>query len=509
MSLPSRLRQAAVMSAASLLASFVWLSAASAQVPAAAPARADRFDPVRAVIRQVMDSAAIPGLGVALAQNGRIVWEEGFGWADRERMIPATQHTMFSLASISKPFTATGLMRLVEEGKVDLDAPANRYLGVGKLTGLAGDAEQATVRRVMSHTAGLPLHYRFYYAGDGYAEPPMDLTIARYGILVSPPGQFYQYSNLGYGIVDQIIERVSGVSYRDYMRTRVFLPLGLTRTSVHLDPGLEPYAAQRYDSQLKPIPYYDFDHDGGSAIYASAHDLVRFGMFHLKEHLPDQQRILADSTIDLMHRSITPPGAGTEYGLGWFSLNDMGWRRLTHTGGMPGVSTVIGLYPAERVAAVVLANKAAAPVGRIAQEILSVTLPKAYGDSLRARRAQARRPQEQTPFTPPSELVGEWKGTVRTWRSTLQFTLTIKADGDVHVAMADQPPGLVSELSWTDGLLTGRFPGTIPTPDARMYPHSILLQLRLLDGKLKGQASAQDTEEPVHFALTSYVELGK
>ncbi len=498
-------RVAVVVSVAALIAA----SFRPATVVAQAPARADRFDPVRTVIRQVMDSAAIPGLGVALAQNGRIVWEEGFGWADRERMIPPTQHTMFSLASISKPFTATGLMRLVEGGKVDLDAPANRYLGAGKLTGLAGDAEQATVRRVMSHTAGLPLHYRFYYAGDGYAEPPMDLTIARYGILVYPPGQFYQYSNLGYGIVDQIIERVSGVPYRDYMRTRVFLPLGLTRTSVHLDPGLEPYAAQRYDSQLKPLPSYDFDHDGGSAVYASAHDLVRFGMFHLKEHLPDQQRILADSTLDLMHRSITPPGAGTEYGLGWFLVNDMGWRRLTHTGGMPGVSTVLALYPAERVAVVVLANKAAAPVGRIAQEILSVVMPKAYSDSLKVRRAQPRRLQEQTRFTPPAELVGEWKGTVRTWQSTLPFTLTIKPDGDVHVAMGDQPPGLLSELTWIDGLLAGRFPGAIPTPDARMHPHSILLQLRLLDGKLKGQASAQDTAEPVYFALTSYVEAAR
>jgi CubicO group peptidase (beta-lactamase class C family) len=504
----SRHRRSAALSAASLVTWLLATSAATAQAPASAPTRPDRFDPVRAVIRQVMDSAAVPAMAVALAQNGRIVWEEGFGWADRERMVPATQHTMFSLASISKPITATGLMRLVEEGKVDLSAPANRYLSLGKLTGLAGDAEQATMRRVMSHTAGLPLHYRFYYAGDGYREPPMDLTIARYAILVYPPGQAYQYSNLGFGIVDHIIERVSGVPYPDYMRTRVFLPLGLTRTSVHLDAGLEPYAAQRYDSKLKPIPFYGFDHDGGSAVWASAHDLVRFGLFHLKEHLPDQQRILADSTIDRMHQSITPPGAGTDYGLGWFSLNDMGWHRVTHTGGMPGVATVLALYPGERVAVVVLANKGAAPVGQIAQEILAITFPKAYADSLRARRARPR-PPEPPKFTPPAELAGEWKGTVRTWDATLPFTLSIKLDGDVHVKLGDQLPALVNETGWTDGLFTGRFAGTIPTPDARMHPHSIVLQLRLFGGKLKGQASAQTTEEPVYFALTSYVELGK
>ncbi|HLB35948.1 MAG TPA: serine hydrolase domain-containing protein, partial [Gemmatimonadales bacterium] len=468
--------------------------------------RADRFVAVRAAIRRVMDSTGVPAIAVALAQHGRITWEEGFGWADREKRIPATEHTMYSLASISKPITATGLMRLVEEGKVDLDAPANRYLGLGQLTGLAGDAEQATVRRVMSHTAGLPLHYTFYYAGiNGDDEPTMDEAIARYGILVYPPGQAYVYSNLGYGIVDHIIERVSGVPYADYMRTRVFAPLGLTRMSVHIGPGLEPYVAQRYDSQLRPIPFYDFDHDGGSALWASAHDLVRFGMFHLKEHLPDQQRILPDSTIDRMHRSVTPPSASGGYGLGWGSIDEFGFQRVNHTGGMPGVTTILAIYPRELTAVVVLANKAATPVERILQEILAVTLPPQYADSLRVRRAQARPPAETPRFTTPTELAGEWTGTLRTWQGTVPLKLVFQPDGDVLVTLGDRMPALLNFARWADGVLSGRFAGTIPTPDASRQRHSVVLQLRLSDGKLKGQASAQTTDEPVYFALTSYV----
>ena len=450
------------------------------------------------------------GLRSLLAREGRIVWEEGFGWADRERRIPATEHTMFSLASISKPITATGLMRLVEEGKVDLDAPANRYLGLGQLTGLAGPAEQATVRRVMTHTAGLPLHYTFYYAGvNGDDEPSMDQAISRYGILVYPPGQAYQYSTLGYGLIDHIIERVSGVPYADYMRTRVFAPLGLTRMSVHVGPGLEPYVAQRYDSKLRPIPFYDFDHDGGSAVWSSAHDLVRFGMFYLKEHLPDQQRILADSTIDAMHRSLTPPGSELEYGLGWFFLNEFGWRRVSHTGGMPGVATILAIYPSERVAAVVLTNKAATPYERILQDLLSVIFPARYADSLRVRRAQARRPEQPQPFAPSADLAGEWTGTLRTWERTVPFKLTLEADGDVVARMGDAAPARVNDVRWNNGALSGRFAGTVPTPDAERHRHSVLLQLRLYDGRLKGQATAQTTDEPVYFALTSYLELGK
>lgn len=101
-----------------------------------------------------MTGAKLASIAVAVAHGGKIIWEESFGWADREKMIAATPQTMYSLASISKPITATGLMTLVERGAIDLDKPANEYLGTGKLTGHAGEATGATVRRVLSHTAG-------------------------------------------------------------------------------------------------------------------------------------------------------------------------------------------------------------------------------------------------------------------------------------------------------------------------------------------------------------------
>ena len=185
---------------------------------------AARLDSVRAFIRQMMEEHAVPSIAVAVAKGGEIIWEEGFGWADRERMIEATPHTMYSLASISKPITATGLMKLVERGVVQLDRPIDDYLGAGKLTGLAGQARDATVRRVLSHTAGLPLHYQFFYENASYGRPPMDQTIGRYGILAIPPGEAFQYSNLGYGIIDHVIARASRKSYPEYMRAEVFLP---------------------------------------------------------------------------------------------------------------------------------------------------------------------------------------------------------------------------------------------------------------------------------------------
>lgn len=447
----------------------------------------------------------VPSVSVAVAQGGKIVWEEAFGWADREKMIPATPHTMYSLASISKPITATALMTLVEEGKVDLDRPANDYLGAGRITGLAGDASSATVRRVMSHTAGLPLHYQFYYADQAYPVVSNDETIARYAILTSPPGEAYEYSNLGYGIIDHIIARVSGMSYADFMRARIFAPLGLTRTSVGIGPGLEPYVAQRYDRKQRPLPFYDFDHRGGSAVYSSAHDLIRFGMFHLKDRVPGQHPVIRDSTIALMQRAVAP----ANYGLGWIVAERDGQRIVYHSGGMPGVQTVVVLYPAEDVAVVVLMN-AVSDVGKVSREIERVVLPR-YAEA-RARAERATPPQPLAgapapPFVPPQELIGEWVGTVRTWDRVVPMTLSVRADGDIHVRLEGGLESVLNEVRWQNKTLVGRFAGTIPTSDARRWPHEIVLSLRPRDGVLGGMVAALSTTDPVYYALTSYAKL--
>jgi CubicO group peptidase (beta-lactamase class C family) len=499
-------RRAAARTLVSGLALIALVSGAlGAQAGAQRAARTDAWGSVRDTIRAVMARSDVPSVSVAVARGDSILWEESFGWADRERMVRATPNTMYSLASISKPMTATALMTLVERGKVDLDRPANDYLGTGKLTGLAGDARGATVRRVMSHTAGLPLHYQFYYANQPYPVVSNDETIARYGILVTPPGAVYEYSNLGYGIIDHIIARVSGTDYADFMRANVFVPLGLTHTSVGIGPGLEGYAAQRYDSKQRPIPFYDFDHRGASAIYSSAHDLVRFGMYHLGAHLPEQRRILKDETIASMQRAVAP----ASYGLGWILLEQDGLRVVSHTGGMPGVQTALTLYPAERVAIVVLMN-AVADVPRVTREIERVLLPRyavvrARADSATRARVQAAR----QPFSPPAELVGSWTGSVRTWDRTMPFTLTIKADGDVHARLEGQPAALVNDVRWQDNTFVGTFAGTIPTSDAARWPHNVLLSLRVHNDTLSGMASALTTTETVYYALSSWASLTK
>lgn len=161
----------------------------------------DIFAGVRQRIQQEMLKASTPSMTVAVARNGEIIWEEAFGWANREKRIPATPHTMYSLASTTKPFAAAGVMKLVEQGKIDLDKPVNNYLGKdSQLKVWIGNPDDVTVRRVANHTSGLPRHEHFYGASELSRKPTMEESIRRYGNIVTLPGERYRYSNIGYGI---------------------------------------------------------------------------------------------------------------------------------------------------------------------------------------------------------------------------------------------------------------------------------------------------------------------
>jgi CubicO group peptidase (beta-lactamase class C family) len=460
------------------------------------------LDSLRAHIRRVMDSTRTPSIAVAVAKNGRIIWEEGFGFADVERRTPATPATLYSMASISKPLTATGVMKLVEQGKIDLDRPANDYLGAAKITGLAGSASDATVRRVMSHTAGLPLHYRFFYAGGSVTRPSMDEAITRYAITVYPPGATYNYSNLGYGVLEEIITKVSGQPYEEFMRDEVFKPLGMTTSTIGTGAGIAN-SAVRYTAQGKPIAFYDFDHRAASAVYTSAHELVRFGMFHLEDHLKDQRPVLKDSTLDAMHRRATPGDTASGYGLGWLIGNEQGTRVVSHTGGMPGVATTLKLYPQHNVVIVALANTSGAAPHRIALDIAAAVLPGYKAPT------PGRPPTPPVAFASPAELIGEWTGTVRTYDgATTPIAFLVKAD-DVHVRLGG--PGalwtVLNAPTFRDRMLGGQFAGTIPSEEARRFPHNVGVGLLLQGDTLRGWAAAMTTDDPLTGAMASYAEL--
>jgi CubicO group peptidase (beta-lactamase class C family) len=165
-----------------------------------ATARAqDQYGAIRADIEREIAAGRATGVAVALTHKGKIVWEDGFGWADKERGRRVTAHTPFSLASVTKPFTTTTLMTLVAAGQVSLDAPANDYLGTAKIRAGAGNPGAVTVRSLASHSSGLPGTFQIFPAGGALKQPSMDEVIRAYGVLVTPPNERFSYSNVGMG----------------------------------------------------------------------------------------------------------------------------------------------------------------------------------------------------------------------------------------------------------------------------------------------------------------------
>ncbi len=451
----------------------------------------ERFHEVRAAINQMVEGG-VPSVTVAVAKDGEIIWEEGFGWANRERRVAATPHTPYSIASINKAITATAVMALSERGKIDLDAPIERYLGGIKLTGHAADTRGVTARRIMAHSAGLPTHYRMLFATDKLPYPQE--TLGRYGIVVFPPGEHFEYSNIGYRALDVAISNVSGMPYGEFLRREIFAPLGMTRSALDIAPAWAAEAATRYDDASQaPLAHYRSDHPGSGDVYTSAHDLLRFGMFHLGT-LRTARPVLRPASLRTMHSDASP--TAVEWGLGWQLGRERGHRVVEHGGGQPGVSTHLALYPDEKLAIVVFANRAAAVHG-IARRIAAVVLPR---DLRGADTMAAAAPP------PLAGLEGRWVGTVTTYEGREPISLTIQPQGDIHASLGTLLiTSLVSNVGRSGDALTGSFYGVVNTGDARPHRHNVSFTLVPKGDELAGQITARGID--AIFGLSSYVRL--
>jgi CubicO group peptidase (beta-lactamase class C family) len=476
--------------------------------------RGDRFDPVRSLIDDTVRKHNIASVAIAAAKDGEVVWEEAFGWADKEKQTSATPHSIYALASISKSFTATGLMVLAERGLVDLDRPVNEYLGEAKLISYMSDSSQATVRQVLLHAAGLPMHHNIFFENEAAQPPAQDESIRRYGVIVDQPAREFVYSNFGYGVLDRVIARVSGRSYAEFMKTEVFAPLGLTHTSVLADSTLRGQTVRHYDPQGNLVPTLDFDHRGASAVYSSVHDLVHYGMFHLQNEVPGQKPIINERTIDTMHRPSAftiPEQAADEVGigLGWAVVDMEGVQFINISGGMPGTVTRLALIPTENAAVAITINSGIGETYSpwdIEWETFAALIP-----GFPEKPEIAAPKHEATPM--PAEFQGDWIGRIRTYQGDLAARLSIRngrnpvleIDGkETRTIRAQNPLG---GISFRQGVFQAPFFGSIPTDDCKRSRHVLFLRLRRRGDTLSGVVAAVAINRS--FWLPHWVELAR
>lgn len=450
------------------------------------PVRPD-FSAVQQEIRDLLRREGIPSLTVAVARSGELLWSEGFGWADRRRRVRATPDTMYSLASISKPMTATAIMVLRERGLLRLEDPIRDHLpGEGIRAGV-GDPREATIERVANHTAGLPLHMHFFHDAD---PPPAETTRARHALLVTAPGERFRYSNLGYGLLEHVIEQVSGTNYATFMQEEVFAPLGLRHTSVGRPPrSAHRRVAVRYDGRGEPIGDYEFDHAGGSAVYSSANDLLVFGMAHLGFRFPDREPLLPRDAFARM-LEVQPPSR--RYGLGWNVERIDGEPAIWHVGDMPGVTTVLLMFPARAVVVTVLVN-----------ELIEDGMHTQLAGWIAHLAGVPVRSDMLCSLPPTHPIFAHWGGDLDLEGRKIPLQIDIDHDGRVRVSAG----GITFDLfgvQLENGDLRGYAMADLGVAEAEGRPREVRFDLQLRDDRLTGSVT---TIVPWVAALTGFADL--
>ena len=487
----------------------------------------ERFGSLKESIIEKIEKGEIPSLSVAVVDNGNMVWMESFGFADKENRIEATPNTLYTIASISKPMTATGIMKLVEDGELDLDADIQTYLNDTQLDFYVNNTNSVTCRNLLSHTSGLPMHFQYYYDDAAVAIPDITQVIDRYGIIVNQPSSKYVYANLGYGILGKVISDTTGKSFNDYMTDEVFTPLGMTHTTLDISPKTKSKLAKRYDIKGKLIPFSFADTPGAANVSTTIRDLIRFGMFHLGSSPESGAPLLSLESVQSMQEPQYPDNTNgrNTYGLGWF-IDDGNYkcRMVHHGGGMDGVDAMIRLLPERGIVVAAISNQYTEYTHQLTEQILLEMVPDLKRDEATQTEEEDPGVQEEFVEIEQSDLIGQWNGHIVTHDIRIPTTIVFQEDGDIHVNMPVQFESMilgthVSEVEhsillnkwfFTDGHFMGWYAGDIPGEHLTRCPQITMLDLEYRSGKLMGTAVAMASSgNRMHYGISHYFELEK
>jgi D-alanyl-D-alanine carboxypeptidase len=341
---------------------FALLRPAAAQAPTA--------DPLIAHIDRLAGEAlAVPGsagLSIAVARGDHVILSKGYGKADLELDVPATEQTLFRIASVTKQFTAAAILRLIEQGQLALDDDITKYVD------FPTQGRTVTIRHLLAHTSGLPS----YTDVPGFFERGLARDLAPAAVLDPvrnlpfefEPGTKWAYSNTGYHLLGMILEKVSGRSYARHMQDEFFKPLGLLHTRFDVASELIPGRARGYDvidgAPVNAAPLSMSIPFSSGGLLSTAGDLVQWQL------ALRSGKVLSPASWQLM---TTPgklaDGSETRYGFGLFLDGIDGHPNLMHEGGIPGFNAILVLFTHEDLSIAVLSNSPAASAGQLAADI--------------------------------------------------------------------------------------------------------------------------------------------
>jgi CubicO group peptidase (beta-lactamase class C family) len=356
----------------------------------------DALSGIQQAIADLVDQYHVPGAAVGIVREQKLAWFGGFGFADFEAERVPDEHTLYRVGSITKTFTATAIVQLRDEGKLGLDDPLVRHVPeFAAARNRFGPIEEVTLRRMLTHRSGL------------MGEPPL----SHWETLVFPtmqeildslpnvevsiePDSAFKYSNLAFSLLGEVVARVSGRPYVEYVRERILAPLGMEESAFALDDRLRGQMATGYDPDIFAHPTVPAPHpliDGMAAagqLYSTVHDLATWIGFQLGAYEQDERvgahggaprhgggswdgsAPLPPRSLREMHRPLfMEPGWSAGYCLAWMALRRGDNVYIGHGGGIHGFITQVLLNAEHRTGAVVLTN-GISPAGEIAVEVL-------------------------------------------------------------------------------------------------------------------------------------------
>ena len=314
----------------------------------------EQLDSLSEIMNQAVTDKQVAGASFIVAHQGEVVFREGVGYADIESKRPFTADELLPIASVSKPFMASVVMALVDQGKLNLDDPVEKYLPAFKgkrVQGSMSPAKPMTIRQLISHTAG-------FWGNKGISSEKMDLIrnferplgatidlVAKYD-LAYEPGTKWVYSGVGYCVLGRVVEVALGESLEMISQEALFRPMGLSKTTFLPSREMRktvPTAYLRKGRRLKAkdslseIEELRFILPGGS-LFTNLDALAAFGQMHLNNGLHDGKRILSKESVAEMRKLQGPEKPSRTYGLGWFrdNVSDLGLAELTFHGGALG-----------------------------------------------------------------------------------------------------------------------------------------------------------------------------
>lgn len=352
---------------------------ASAPTVGPSPDYAKVAEALSKFIQREIQDKQLPAFSIALVDDQKIVWAQGFGYADPDKKIPATAETVYRIGSVSKLFTDIGVMQLVERGQIDLDAPIQKYLP--DFHPHNPFHEDITLRELMSHRAGL---LREPPVGNYFDSSQLSLAAMVRSLndttLLYPPETHTKYSNAGIATVGYVLEKHSGQSFASYLQHAVLEPMGLRNSAFRPEPRLMQNLAKAYmwsyDGRLFQAPTFELGMAPAGCMYSTVLDLGQFLTVLFNGGRGPSGQVLKGKTLEKMWTpQFAKPGEKSGFGIGFYVSQLDGHRMVGHGGAIYGFATQLAALPDEKLGAVAVttidgANAVTTHVAEVALQLM-------------------------------------------------------------------------------------------------------------------------------------------